>query len=202
MFDQRFLCMKLTCWPLLYIIFDQHLASPQDGSSRGVDLLFIQCQFSLSCSLTVTLDFLHQGAPHSVFSLLLAAALSWALATISRSLWRHVATFYPLHSNKHYCGQCISLLTSGHGLLATLERAVVLVFAVGTVASTATVYDHFLSHKDALKFWTPLTLCYALLVVYTQGDGKLVEKKNDSRIPGALLSGHFKTLEMNTQVLD
>lgn len=143
---------------------------PQDGGGRGVDLLLLHCQFSLSCSLTVTLDFLHQGAPHSAFSLLLAAALSWALSTISHNLWRHVATFYPLHSTKHYCGKCITLLTSGHDVLASLQRAVVLAFAVGAVASTATVYNHFLSHKDALKFWTPLTLCYSLLVVYTQGD--------------------------------
>lgn len=103
-------------------------------------------------------------------SLLLAAALSWALSTISHNLWRHAATFYQLHSTKHYCGKCITLLTSGHGVLASLQRAVVLAFAVGAVASTATVYNHFLSHKDALKFWTPLTLCYALLVFYTQGD--------------------------------
>ncbi|XP_075893102.1 transmembrane protein 82-like [Nelusetta ayraudi] len=141
-----------------------------DGGGRGVDLLLLHCQFSLSCSLTVTLDFLHQGAPHSAFSLLLAAALSWALSTISHNLWRHVATFYPLHSTKHYCGKCITLLTSGHGVLASLQRAVVLAFAVGAVASIATVYNHFLSHKDALKFWTPLTLCYSLLVVYTQED--------------------------------
>nr|XP_046241221.1 transmembrane protein 82-like [Scatophagus argus] len=141
-----------------------------DANGRDLDLLFVQCQFSLGCGLTCTLVFLHQGAPHSFLSLLLAAALSWALASVSHSLWSHVARLYPLHSTDRYCGKCITLLTSGHTILASLQRATVLVFALATVASTATVYDHFLSQKDALKFWTPLTLCYAMLVVYIQGD--------------------------------
>ncbi|XP_051804636.1 transmembrane protein 82-like [Acanthochromis polyacanthus] len=139
-----------------------------DASGRGVDLLLIQCQFSLGCSLTCTLDFLHQGAPHSSLGLFLAAALSWALANYSHDLWNHVARLYPLHSRERYCGKCITLLTSGHTILASLQRAVLKAFAVAAVASTATVYDHFLSQKDALKFWTPLTLCYTMLVVYIQ----------------------------------
>ncbi|XP_040889523.1 transmembrane protein 82-like [Toxotes jaculatrix] len=139
-----------------------------DTSGRGLDLLLIQCQFSLGCCLTCTMTFLHQGAPHSSLSLFLAAALSWALASVSHSLWSHVARLYPLHSTERYCGKCINLLTSGHTILASLQRAVVLAFALATVASTATVYDHFLCQKDALKFWTPLTLCYTMLVVYIQ----------------------------------
>ncbi|KAG7244566.1 hypothetical protein INR49_029585 [Caranx melampygus] len=51
-----------------------------DSDGRGLDLLLIQCQFSLGCCLTCTLAFLHQGALHSSLSLFLAAALSWALA--------------------------------------------------------------------------------------------------------------------------
>uniref|UniRef100_A0A8C3FZ18 Transmembrane protein 82 n=1 Tax=Cyclopterus lumpus TaxID=8103 RepID=A0A8C3FZ18_CYCLU len=128
------------------------------------------CQFSLGCGLTCTLDFLHQGAPHSSFCLFLAAALSWALASASHSVWSHVAKLYPLHSRERYCGKCITLLATGHTILASVQRAVVLAFALATVASTATVYDHFLSQKDALKFWTPLTLCYTMLVVYIQED--------------------------------
>lgn len=160
-----------TAWTCVYYFHPlSRIVLIQDASSRGLDLLLLQCQFSLGCGLTVTLDFLHQGAPHSSLSSFLAAALSWALATISHSLWSHVATFYPLHSTKKYCGKCITLLTSGHGILASLQRAVVLAFALGAVASTTTVYNHFLSHKDALKFWTPLTLCYAMLVVYMQGE--------------------------------
>ncbi|XP_070759178.1 transmembrane protein 82-like [Enoplosus armatus] len=141
-----------------------------DANGRGLDLLLSQCQFSLGCGLTCTLVFLHQGAPHSFLCLFLAAALSWALASVSYSLWSHVARLYPLHSTERYCGKCITLLTSGHTILASLQRVVVLAFALATVASTATVYDHFLSQKDALKFWTPLTLCYTLLVVYVQED--------------------------------
>ncbi|XP_056292686.1 transmembrane protein 82-like [Pseudoliparis swirei] len=141
-----------------------------DAKGRGLDLLLTQCQFSLGCGLTCTLDFLHQGAPHSSFSLFLAAALSWALASASHSVWSHVAKLYPLHSRERYCGKCITLLATGHTILASVQRAVVLAFALATVASTATVYDHFLSQKDALKFWTPLTLCYTMLVVYMQED--------------------------------
>ncbi|XP_018536903.1 transmembrane protein 82 [Lates calcarifer] len=141
-----------------------------DARGRGIDLLLIQCQFSLGCCLTCTMVFLHQGAPHSSLSLFLAAALGWALASVCHNLWSHVARLYPLHSTERYCGKCITLLTSGHTILASLQRVVVLVFALATVASTAMVYDHFLSQKDALKFWTPLTLCYTLLVVYIQED--------------------------------
>lgn len=144
----------------------------QDGSSRGPQLLLVQCQFSLGCSLTATLSYLQQGALHSSFSLLLAAGLSWTLARICHNLWKHVEKLYPLHSTERYCGKCISLLTSGHSMLASLQRALVLAFAVAAIASTATVYDHFLSQNDALKLWTPLTLCYAMLVAYIQGDGE------------------------------
>nr|XP_020463406.1 transmembrane protein 82-like [Monopterus albus] len=143
-----------------------------DAGCRGLDLLLIQCQFSLGCGLTCTLDFLHKGAPHSSFSLFLAAALSWRLASTSHSLWSHVARLYPLHSTERYCGKCISLLTSGHTILTSLQKVVVLAFAAATVASTATVYEHFLIQKDALKLWTPLTLCYTMLVVYVQGGGQ------------------------------
>ena len=155
---------------------------PQDANGRGLDLLLIQCQFSLGCGLTCTLAFLHQGAPHSSLSLLLAAALSWALASVSQGLWSHVARLYPLHSTERYCGKCITILTSGHTILTSLQRAVVLAFALATVASTATVYEHFLSQKDALKFWTPLTLCYTMLVFYIQGDCQMNYLRNETWI--------------------
>ncbi|KAM9408201.1 transmembrane protein 82-like [Pholidichthys leucotaenia] len=141
-----------------------------EHGGRGLDLLLIQCQFSLGCGLTCTLAFLHQGALHSSLCLLLAAALSWKLAIISHSLWIHVAILYPLHSSEGYCGKCITILTSGHAILAKLQSAVILAFAVAAAASTSMVYDHFLSQKDALKFWTLLTLCYAMLLVYIQED--------------------------------
>lgn len=144
----------------------------QDKHGRSLNLLLIQCQFSLGCSLTCSLNFLHQGAVHSSLSLLLAAALSWTLASVFHSLWVHAAKLYQLHSTERNCGKCITLLNSGHAVLAWLHRLVILAFALGVVASTATVFDHFLSHKDALKFWTPLTLCYTALLFYTQGDSQ------------------------------
>lgn len=142
----------------------------QHKNGRRLNLLLVQCQFSLGCSLTSTLDFLHQGALHSSLSLLLAAALSWTLASAIHSLWVHAAQLYQLHSTERNCGKCITLLTSGHAILALLQRVVILAFALGVAASTATVFDHFLSHKDALKFWTPLTLCYTVLLFYIQRD--------------------------------
>lgn len=142
----------------------------QDDGSRGLELLLIQSQFSLGCSLTCTLAFIHQGALHSSFGLLLAAALSWAFASYSSGLWRHVARLFPLHRTDGYCGKCINLLTSGHTMLASLQRVVILAFGTAAVASTTTVYEHFLSQKDAMKFWTPLTLCYTMLVAYNQGE--------------------------------
>ncbi|XP_015258118.1 transmembrane protein 82-like [Cyprinodon tularosa] len=143
-----------------------------DDDSRGLELLLIQSQFSLGCGLTCTLAFIHQGAPHSSFGLLLAAALSWVLASYSSSLWSHVARLFPQHRTDCYCGKCISLLTSGHTMMASLQRAVILAFATAAVASTTTVYEHFLSQKDAMKFWTPLTLCYTMLVAYNQEEQK------------------------------
>uniref|UniRef100_A0A667YA73 Transmembrane protein 82 n=1 Tax=Myripristis murdjan TaxID=586833 RepID=A0A667YA73_9TELE len=139
-----------------------------DSPGRGPQLLLIQCQFSLGCALSCSVAFLQQGAPHSSLNLFLAAGLAWVLASVCHQLWCHVARLYPLHSTERYCGKCITLLTSGHNILVTLQRLVVLAFALAAAASTATVYDHFLSQKDALKFWTPLTLCYTMLVVYIQ----------------------------------
>lgn len=142
-----------------------------ENSNSNLDLLLVQCHFSLGCGLTCTLVYIHQGAPHSTLGLFLAAALSWALANYCLELWRHVAKLYPLHSKERYCGRCISLLTSGHGLLPKLQKVVILAFALAAAVSTATVFENFLSQKDALKLWTPLTLCYSLLVVYIQ-DGQ------------------------------
>ncbi|CAL9704724.1 unnamed protein product [Knipowitschia caucasica] len=142
-----------------------------DSQNANLDLLLVQCQFSLGCGISCTLVYIHQEAPHRTFGLFLAAALSWAVASYCMGLWRHVAKLYPLHSKERYCGKCISLLTSGHGILATLHKVVILVFTLSAAVSTATVFEHFLSQKDALKLWTPLTLCYALLVVYIQ-DGQ------------------------------
>ncbi|XP_056131014.1 transmembrane protein 82-like [Lampris incognitus] len=153
----------------LRAVFAWVTAGPE-ALGRVPQLRLIQCQFSLGCALTCTLNFLQQGASHSTFSLLLAAGLSWVLAGICHHFWGHVVRLYPLHSTERYCGKCILLLTSRHTLLSSLQKTVVLAFAIASVASTAIVHEQFLSEKDALKFWTPLTLCYAMLVVYMEGE--------------------------------
>ncbi|CAB1315361.1 unnamed protein product [Coregonus sp. 'balchen'] len=135
------------------------------GSTK---LMLVQCQFSLGCALSCSLHFLQEGAPHRSLSLLLAAGLSWLLAGHCHLLWGHVSRLYHLHSSQRYCGVCITLLTSGHSLLPSLQRAVVLAFAVAGMAGLATVHHHFLSEAESLRFWTPLTICYTLLVVYVQ----------------------------------
>uniref|UniRef100_A0A4W5MV88 Transmembrane protein 82 n=1 Tax=Hucho hucho TaxID=62062 RepID=A0A4W5MV88_9TELE len=135
------------------------------GSTK---LMLVQCQFSLGCALSCSLHFLQEGAPHRSLSLLLAAGLSWLLAGHCHLLWGHVSRLYHLHSSQRYCGVCITLLNSGHSLLPSLQRAVVLAFAVAGVAGLANVHHHFLSEAESLRFWTPLTICYTLLVVYVQ----------------------------------
>ncbi|XP_029549231.1 transmembrane protein 82 [Salmo trutta] len=135
------------------------------GSTK---LMLVQCQFSLGCALSCSLHFLQEGAPHRSLSLLLAAGLSWLLAGHCHLLWGHVSRLYHLHSSQRYCGVCITLLNSGHSLLPSLQRAVLLAFAVAGVAGLATVHHHFLSEAESLRFWTPLTICYTLLVVYVQ----------------------------------
>lgn len=42
-------------------------------------------------------------------------------------------------------------------------------FAVGDLAAVALINRDFLSTSEAVRFWTPLTICYALLVMYMQG---------------------------------
>lgn len=142
----------------------------------------VQCQFSLGCALSCSLHFLHEGAPQRLLSLLLAAGLSWLLASKSSRLWRHVKALYPLHSSQRYCGVCIALLTSGRNLLPVLTRALVLTFAVAAVAAVSTINRHFLSATEALRFWTPLTICYTLLVVYMQGEGGEAVGQGDQRM--------------------
>ncbi|XP_010873725.1 transmembrane protein 82 isoform X2 [Esox lucius] len=141
-------------------------AGPESG--RFLQQLLVQCQFSLGCALSCSLHFLHEGSPQRWLCLLLAAGLSWFLVKQTRRLQLHVMALYKLHSSQHYCGVCIALLTSGCSLLPRLTRALMLTFAVATVAAISTINEHFLSATEALRFWTPLTICYTLLVVYMQ----------------------------------
>ncbi|KAJ8371009.1 hypothetical protein SKAU_G00110370 [Synaphobranchus kaupii] len=141
-----------------------------DSQSGSTQQFMVQCQFSLGCALSCSLHFLHEGAPQRLLSLLLTAGLSWLLASQSARLWSHVRVLYPLHSSQRYCGVCIGLLASGRALLPILCRALVLTFAVAAVAAVCTINRHFLSTTEALRFWTPLTICYTLLVVYMQDE--------------------------------
>ncbi|KAG5835604.1 hypothetical protein ANANG_G00245750 [Anguilla anguilla] len=141
-----------------------------DVTSNYVQSHLVQCQFSLGCALSCSLQFLQEGALHRSLSLLTALLPSWLLASQSERLRRHATALYPLHSSQRYCGLCMTLLASGHALLPHLCRAVVVTFAVAAVAAISTVNHHFLSAADALRFWTPLTICYTMLVVYMQED--------------------------------
>ncbi|CAJ1055389.1 transmembrane protein 82 [Xyrichtys novacula] len=139
-------------------------------SRKFLQQLLVQSQFSLGCALSCSLYFLHEGASQRWLCLLLAAALSWYLARQATRLLHHVLALYKLHSSQRYCGICIGLLTSGRCLLPMLCRAMMITFSVAVVAAIATINKHFLSATEALRFWTPLTICYTLLVVYMQED--------------------------------
>lgn len=146
-------------------------------SKKFLQQLLVQSQFSLGCALSCSLHFLHEEAPHRWLCLLLAAALSWFVSRQATLLLRHVMALFKLHSSQRYCGVCISLLTSGHRVLPMLCRTMVIAFLVAVVAAISIINKHFLSATEALRFWTPLTICYTLLVVYMQG-GKPVNEKH------------------------
>uniref|UniRef100_A0A8C7WVY0 Transmembrane protein 82 n=1 Tax=Oryzias sinensis TaxID=183150 RepID=A0A8C7WVY0_9TELE len=139
--------------------------------------LLLQSQFSVGCALTCSLHFLHEGAAQRWLCLLLAAALSWFLSRQATKLLHHVSALYDLHSSQGYCGVCIGLLTSGGSLLPLLARAVSITFFVAVLAAVSIINQQFLSATEALRFWTPLTICYTLLVVYMQ--------EEQHRLPGS-----------------
>ncbi|XP_028266792.1 transmembrane protein 82 [Parambassis ranga] len=137
-------------------------------SRKFLQQLLVQSQFCLGCAISCSLHFLHEGASQRWLCLLLAASLSWVLARHATSLLHHVVALYKLHSSQRYCGICISLLTSGHSLLPLLCRMMVITFSVAVLAAVSIINQHFLSATEALRFWTPLSICYTLLVVYMQ----------------------------------
>ncbi|XP_071654615.1 transmembrane protein 82 isoform X2 [Patagioenas fasciata] len=130
--------------------------------------LYLLCQYSLGCGVSCGLSFLLEGAPHGTCNLALAAGLAGLLATYAQRLARHVCTLYELHSRARYCGVCILLLTAGHGIPRLLRNALTVAFAVGDLAAVALINRDFLSTAEAMRFWTPLTICYTLLVIYMQ----------------------------------
>ncbi|NWS77435.1 TMM82 protein, partial [Crotophaga sulcirostris] len=130
--------------------------------------LFLLCQYSLGCGVSCSLTFLLEGAPHGTCNLVLAVGLAGLLATWARRLAHHVCTLYELHSQARYCGACILLLTHGYCVPWLLRNALAVAFAVADLAAVALINRDFLSTAEAVRFWTPLTICYTLLVVYMQ----------------------------------
>ncbi|NXN08642.1 TMM82 protein, partial [Indicator maculatus] len=137
------------------------LLSVGKGTPRSQ--LYLLCQYSLGCGMSCGLSFLLEGAPHSTSNLALAAGLAGLLAAYSRRLARHVCSLYELHSRQRYCGVCLLLLASGHGIPRLLRNALALTFALADLAAVELINRDFLSTLEALRFWTPLTICYTLL---------------------------------------
>ncbi|NXD15762.1 TMM82 protein, partial [Nothocercus nigrocapillus] len=142
------------------------------GKGGPSSQLYLLCQYSLGCGVRCGLGFLLDGAPHATCNLLLAAGLAALLAAGAGRLARHVCALYELHSRARYCGVCIALLASGHGIPRLLRRALAVAFAVADPAAVALLNGDFLGPAEAARFWTPLTICYALLVVYMQEEQK------------------------------
>uniref|UniRef100_H0YV11 Transmembrane protein 82 n=1 Tax=Taeniopygia guttata TaxID=59729 RepID=H0YV11_TAEGU len=139
------------------------------GKGAHSSQLYLLCQYSLGCGLSCGLSFLLEGAPHRSWNLALAAGLAGLLALHARRLARHVCALYELHSRQRYCGLCILLLAAGHGIPRLLRSALAVTFAVADLAAVELINRDFLSTGEAVRFWTPLTICYTLLVVYMQG---------------------------------
>lgn len=144
---------------------------PLQGSGDKERLqLFLVCQFSLSCGLSCGLSFLQEGAPHRSLNLLLSLGLAALLALGARRLTRHISSLYELHSSQRYCGICLGLLANQHSMPRLLGRVLTVAFAVSDLAAVALINKDFLSSSEAVRFWTPLTICYTLLVIYMQGE--------------------------------
>ena len=155
--------------------------SPAQGSQGAERLrLHLLCQYALGCGLTCGLSFLQEDAPHRTLNLLLGLWLATLLRTGARRLCRHIYQLYELHSSQQYCGVCLGLLAGAHALPRLLARALAVAFAVGDLAAVALINRDFLTTSDAVRFWTPLVICYTLLVIYMQGEGH-------RRGPGRLL---------------
>ncbi|NXD42522.1 TMM82 protein, partial [Copsychus sechellarum] len=142
------------------------------GKGAHSSQLYLLCQYSLGCGVSCGLSFLLEGAPHRSWNLALAAGLAGLLALHARRLARHVCSLYELHSRARYCGVCILLLAAGHGIPRLLRNALALTFAVADLAAVELINRDFLSTGEAVRFWTPLTICYTLLVVYMQEESR------------------------------
>ncbi|XP_062821843.1 transmembrane protein 82 isoform X1 [Anolis carolinensis] len=139
------------------------------SSSSSWQMLLLLCQFSLGCGVSCSLGFLQEGAPHRTGNLLLAVLLAALLSRLGARLASHALALYRLHAAQRYCGVCLSLLAAWHRIPALLRRALAAAFLVADLCAVALINRDFLTTAEALRFWTPLTICYTLLVIYMQG---------------------------------
>ncbi|XP_069774991.1 transmembrane protein 82 isoform X1 [Narcine bancroftii] len=130
--------------------------------------IFFLCQFSLGCGMTASLSYLNEGAPHSTLSLGLSTALAGLIMWYMWKLSKHISLMYELHSKERYCGICIFFLTNWYNIPKLLCNALKVVFIVADVAAIFLINKDFITTSEALRFWTPLTICYTLLVIYMQ----------------------------------
>ncbi|KAK9391942.1 transmembrane protein 82 [Crotalus adamanteus] len=130
--------------------------------------LYLLCQYSLGCGISCSLGYLQEGAPRRTWNLLLAVGLALLLTHYVWRLAWHVSTMYELHCKERYCGVCLFLLTTWHGIPRMLCHALRVTFVVADLAAVALINRDFLSTSEAIRFWTPLTICYTLLVIYMQ----------------------------------
>lgn len=132
--------------------------------------LFLLCQYSLGCGVSCSLGYLQEGAPHRTWNLLLSVGLAGLLTGYLWRLARHVFAMYELHCRERYCGACLFLLAAWPGIPRLLCNALKVTFLVADLAAVALINRDFLSTSEAVRFWTPLTICYTLLVIYMQGE--------------------------------
>ncbi|KAJ6656866.1 hypothetical protein lerEdw1_003197 [Lerista edwardsae] len=155
---------------LVVLEFSLRAVSTLLALSKGAhsSQLFLLCQYSLGCGISCSLGYLQEGAPHRTWNLLLSVGLATLLTHLVWRLGRHVFTMYELHCKERYCGVCLFLLSSWHGIPRLLCNALKVTFLVADLAAVALINRDFLTTSEAVRFWTPLTICYTLLVIYMQ----------------------------------
>ncbi|XP_061457702.1 transmembrane protein 82 isoform X2 [Rhineura floridana] len=135
---------------------------------RRSSQLYLLCQYSLGCGISCSLSYLQEGAPRRTWNLLLSAGLAILLVRYVWRLAHHVFAMFELHCQGRYCGACLFLLTTWHGIPHLLCNALKVTFVVADLAAVALINRDFLTTSEAIRFWTPLTICYTLLVIYMQ----------------------------------
>uniref|UniRef100_H2ZSS6 Transmembrane protein 82 n=1 Tax=Latimeria chalumnae TaxID=7897 RepID=H2ZSS6_LATCH len=144
------------------------LLSQNKGGAGVSTKLFLLCQYSLGCGMTTGLSYLYEGASHRTLCLVIGAGLAGLIMWYTLKLVHHILTMYELHSKQRYCGICIFLLTTWHSIPKLLCNMLKVTFGIADFAAIYLINKDFLSTSEAIRFWTPLTICYTLLVIYMQ----------------------------------